>query len=158
MRPVSRFADEPRCERSRFVLELECRRHISATPIERIGRTQYLIQRGYGTGRISESTVGISSDTVGWIGTAHCSTGYGAPAFIMSSTPWMASSPPVPRIAAPRILLGLGVDDDLHEALRLALLDRAADAGHRPLADQQRPAAARACVSVMPTRPSGGSM
>ena len=47
--------------------------------------------------------------------------------------PWITSSPPTPRIAAPRICLRLGVDHDLHEALRLALLDGAADARHRRL-------------------------
>src|SRR5215207_2440806 len=35
-------------------------------------------------------------------------------------------------------LVRLGVDDDLHKPFRLALLDRAADPGHRTGADQQR--------------------
>ena len=64
----------------------------------------------------------------------------------------------MPRIAAPRISLGLRVDHHLHEALRLALLDGAADARHRPPADQRRPARLRTSASVMPARPSGGSM
>ena len=56
-------------------------------------------------------------------------------------------------------LARLGIDDDLHEPLRLAFLDRAADAGHRTLADRGAAGrVARACASVMPTRPSGGSM
>ena len=54
------------------------------------------------------------------------------------------SSPPMPRIAAPRISLRVGVDDDLHEALGLALLDGAPDARHRPLADAA--AGGRSCA------------
>ena len=56
----------------------------------------------------------------------------------------MTSSPPMPRIAAPRICVGLGVDDDLHESLGLALLDGASDARHRPLADEEPRPLARA--------------
>ena len=52
----------------------------------------------------------------------------------------MASSPPTPRMAAPRICVCLGVDDDLHKALRLTLFHRPADPGHRPLAHQRRAA------------------
>jgi hypothetical protein len=37
--------------------------------------------------------------------------------------------------------LGFGVDHDLHEALRFAFLDRAADAGHGALSDQCTPSA-----------------
>ena len=53
----------------------------------------------------------------------------------------MTSSPPTPRIDAPRNCSGLGVDEDLHEALRLALLEGAADIlhghlGHRAPADR----------------------
>src|SRR5688572_5700477 len=36
-------------------------------------------------------------------------------------------------------LVRLSVHDDLHEPLRLALLDGTGDTGHRTLADQQRP-------------------
>ena len=52
---------------------------------------------------------------------------------------WMASSPPVPRMAAPRIRL-VGIDRDLHETQRLAFFDRAADPRHRPLPAQDGPA------------------
>ena len=54
-------------------------------------------------GFISPSTVGISSETVGWMGTARMYASIVARAFIMSITPWIASSPPTPRMAAPRI-------------------------------------------------------
>src|SRR5262249_36204010 len=59
---------------------------------------------------------------------------------------------------------GVGVDQHLHEAESLALLDRAAYPRHRPTPDQQalagrpRLPAALASRSVMPARPSGGSM
>ena len=80
-------------------------------------------------------------------------------AFIMSMMPWIASSPPTPRIAAPRISWRLGIDDDLHEALRLAFLDRAPDAASSVAWHRAGRARSRgASVSVMPTRPSGGSM
>ena len=72
--------------------------------------------------------------------------------------PWIASSPPGPEDRGAEDLAGLGIGDDLHEAVRLALLDRAADARHRPLADQDRRPAFRASASLMPARPSGGSM
>ena len=42
----------------------------------------------------------------------------------------MASSPPVPRMEAPRICLVVGVDEDFDEAFGLALFDGAANAGH----------------------------
>ena len=48
----------------------------------------------------------------------------------------MASSPPVPRMLAPRICLVVGVDEDLDEAFGLALFDGAADAGHGAGADE----------------------
>ena len=54
-------------------------------------------------GPSSASIVGTNSDTVGWICTARCKVVYGALAYIMSRTPWIASSPPTPRVAAPKI-------------------------------------------------------
>jgi hypothetical protein len=45
------------------------------------------------------------------------------PAAMTSSTIWMASSPLVPRIAAPR--MASVSDHDLHETERLVLLDGA---------------------------------
>ena len=72
---------------------------------------------------------------------------------------WITSSPPTPRIEAPRICFVSRVDQDLHEALRLALLDGAARRlvmAH--VADQRRLAGLRTSASVMPARPSGGSM
>ena len=81
-----------------------------------------------------------------WVDRHHARIGGAVtPASIASITPWMASSPPTPRMAAPRIASVSRVDDDLHEALRLAFLDRAADAGHRAAADADARPVARAC-------------
>ena len=83
----------------------------------------------------------------------------GAPAYMRSRTAWIASSPLDAEDRRAEDLAGLGVGHDLDEALRLALLDGAADARHRPLADQDAAAGLRAAsVSVMPQRPSGGSV
>src|SRR3546814_10707504 len=75
-------------------------RHRGASPrsTERLGMTSltHLDRRGsrycsrarnrsQPAGFRSPRTVGISSETVGWIGTAHCNVGYGAPAFILVS-------------------------------------------------------------------------
>ena len=48
----------------------------------------------------------------------------------------MASSPPVPRMEAPRICFVFGVDEDLHEAFGFAFFDGAADLGHGASADE----------------------
>ncbi len=51
------------------------------------------------------------------------------------------------------------LDVDLEEAVGLALLHRARDPGHRPLADQRlRCPLFLISASLMPTRPSGGSV
>ena len=55
--------------------------------------------------------------------------------------------------------LRLSIDDDLHEPLRFVLLDGAFNAAHRPESRRVTAEPARvAAASVMPTRPSGGSM
>jgi len=46
---------------------------------------------------------------------------------------WTASSPVVPRIAAPKILNAFRVDLNLHEAEGFVLLDRAANPRRRRL-------------------------
>jgi len=48
---------------------------------------------------------GYQSETVGCIWTARCMTVYVALAYIKSRMQWITSSPPVPRIEAPRINL-----------------------------------------------------
>ena len=71
---------------------------------------------------------------------------------------WTTSSPPTPRIDAPRNLLRLGIDEDLHEALCLVLLEGAAHVLHGVLAISAGRPDLRTSASVMPTRPSGGSV
>ena len=51
-----------------------------------------------------------------------------------------------------------GVDNDLHETLCLTLLHRPPDPGHRSLAHQRLAAGLRTSSTVIPARPSGGSM
>ena len=63
----------------------------------------------------------------------------------------MASSPPVPRMAAPRIPVSLSIHDDLHKPLRLALFDGATNLRHRP-PPNQRGAAAFADFFLRQTR------
>jgi adenylate cyclase len=58
---------------------------------------------GYGSGIISCSIVGTNSLTVGWMCMVREIAVYGLLAAMMSMMAWMTSSPPTPRIAAPRI-------------------------------------------------------
>ena len=106
--------------------------------------------------RAASESARTRSGGCAWRAAAPCS---GAFAYITSSTPWIASSPPGPRMRGAQDLCASRVDHDLHEALASRpSRSRAADARHRPLADQHGGPRARASASVMPTRPSGGSM
>ena len=51
----------------------------------------------------SPAMVGNNSQTVGWMCIVRANVSTSPPAAIISSTAWIASSPPTPRIAAPRI-------------------------------------------------------
>ena len=80
----------------------------------------------------------MSSETVGWIPTLRWSVG-------VRRAGVHHVEDAVDRFVAldaqdggAEDLLGVRVDDDLHEAERLAFLDGAADARHRPLADEER--------------------
>ena len=88
----------------------------------------------------SPSSVGMSSDTVGWMYRAL------QEGRALSRT---SSSDAMDRLVAAgpehggaENLLGFRVDDDLHQAVGLAFLERAANARHRPLADEHRVATA----------------
>ena len=72
---------------------------------------------------------------------------------MISRMPWIASSPPVPSMAAPSIFCVSCVRHDFHEALRLVLFHGSADAGHRPLGNQQWPARL-ACLRLCQAYPS----
>ena len=56
---------------------------------------------------------------------------------MVSRIPWIALVAFGPEDRGPEDFAGVGVDDDLHEALRLALLDGAADLGHGAGPDQE---------------------
>ncbi|MNL54879.1 hypothetical protein D3C87_1782460 [compost metagenome] len=95
---------------------------------------------------------------MGWIGTAQRRVSKEASAFIRSRMPWMASSPPVPRIEAPRIFRV--------SASAISFMKPCVSpfSTARPTWDIGRVPTriflpvSRACFSVRPTRPSGGSM
>ena len=82
-------------------------------------------------------------------------------AYIISRIVWMASSPLVPRIDAPRICFeSASTRVFLHESLSLAFFHRsAAHLGHGPSPDQ-RPLARSFALPfpVILALPSGGSM
>ena len=89
---------------------------------------------------------------------ARCNTVYGAPRIdgVEDAVDRLVAAGAEDR--GTQDLLRLGIDGDLHKAVGLALLDRPSDPGHRPLRREQLRPPARASASVMPTRPSGGSM
>ena len=105
------------------------------------------------SGFSSPSIVGISSETVGWMCIAALQHGVRRlRVHHVEDRSGSTSSPLDAENRRAEDLLRVRVDDDLHEAVRLALLDGAADARHRPLADQRRPAdcapAPRSCRRV----------
>ena len=109
-------------------------------------------------GDSSPSSVGMNSETVGWMCIARCSTGYGAFAYITSRTQWITSSPPVPSIAAPRISCVFAsttifikpLVSPFSTARPTRLIGRLPTSTEWPLR--------LASDSVRPARPSGGSM
>ena len=105
---------------------------------------------GYCSGVSSCSIVGTSSLTVGWmcivreiVGVRHLGRHD-----VEDRVHHLVAADAEDRRA--QDLLGLGVDDDLHEALGLALLHRAADPRHRPLAHQRLAARLADLATVMP--------
>ncbi len=123
---------------------------VSAPPCE------ILIYAGSGTS--SPRMVGMSSATVGWMCTIRCTAVYGAFMYMASRMQWMASSPPTPRIAAPRISLVSASTaifmkpcvSPFSTARETRVIGRMPTSARRP--------DLRISVSLMPTRPSGGSM
>lgn len=88
--------------------------------------------------RSAPGIVGISSDTVGWMGMVCCKVVQGGLAFITSSTPWIASSPSTPRIAAPRTFSG-SASTTIFMKPCVDLLNRPGNPCHRPPADLNCP-------------------
>jgi len=76
---------------------------------------------------------------------------------MMSSTPWIASSATSAEDGGAENFSGFRVDDNFHEALRFPF-SMARPTCHRARADQEPPIAGARLVSVIPARPSGGSV
>src|ERR1700690_1494739 len=112
----------------------------------------------YANGSSLPRMVGRYSATVGWICMARWITVYVAFAYITSSKTWMTSSPPVPRMAAPSICL-VSASTQIFmnpwvSPFSYARLTRIMG----DLVNSARRPDFRISASVMPQRPSGGSM
>jgi len=89
----------------------------------------------HSSGLRSPNMVGNSSDTVGCIWTARCITVRGFRVHEVQDRVDDFVSPHTQDRCAEE-LLGLGVDQDFHEALRLAFLEGSTDVLHCHLGDQ----------------------
>ena len=92
----------------------------------------------YVRGLRSPKTVGMSSETVGWMCTARCNGGVGGAGVhgVDDAVDGLVAAGA--EDGGAEDLLAFGVDENFHEAFGLALFDGAGDLGHGAGADERR--------------------